>query len=65
MGILISVIVPIYNTEQYLALCLESLVNQNFESYELLLIDDGSTDNSGELAEDYAIRYPNLIRTFH
>lgn len=65
MDILISVIVPIYNTEQYLALCLESLVNQNFESYELLLIDDGSTDSSGELAEDYAIRYPNLIRTFH
>ena len=50
---LISIIVPIYNVEQYLNRCIESLVNQTYTNLEILLIDDGSTDNSGKLAEKW------------
>lgn len=56
----ISVIVPIYNTEHYLRECLDSLVNQTFESLEIILIDDGSTDNSGKIANQYSKHYPNV-----
>lgn len=49
----ISVIVPIYNVENYLENCLNSIDNQDFESYEVILVDDGSTDNSKEIAEEF------------
>ena len=51
---LISIIIPIYNTENYLAECLESIINQTYYNLEVLLIDDGSTDNSGRICDDYA-----------
>ena len=50
---LISVIVPIYNVEPYLDRCVGSLVRQTYDNLEILLVDDGSTDNSGVLAEDW------------
>ncbi len=50
----ISVIVPIYNVEEYLEECLDSLNNQTKDNIEVLLIDDGSTDSSGEIAQEYA-----------
>ena len=50
----ISVIVTIYNREKYLRECLDSLVNQTFEDFEVLMIDDGSTDNSKSIAQEYA-----------
>ena len=50
----ISVIVPVYNVEKYLEKCLDSLENQKFNSYEVILVDDGSTDNSRRIAERYA-----------
>ena len=43
----ISVIVPVYNVEKYITRCVESLTGQSFQDYEILLIDDGSTDKSG------------------
>ena len=43
----ISVIVPVYNSEQYLSQCIESILAQTFTDFELLLVDDGSTDSSG------------------
>lgn len=49
----ISVVVPIYNIENYLDKCLTSLKNQNFESYEVILVDDGSTDGSKKIAQKY------------
>lgn len=49
----ISVIVPIYNIEQYLEKCLYSILDQTFESYEVILVEDGSTDNSKEIAERF------------
>lgn len=50
----ISVIVPVYNVEQYLVKCLDSIVNQTFQDIEIICINDGSTDNSGKILEEYA-----------
>lgn len=51
---MISVIVPIYNVEEYLPTCIESILNQTYKDLEILLIDDGSTDNSGKICDMYA-----------
>ena len=53
----ISVIVPVYNTEKYLRRCVDSILAQTFTDFELLLIDDGSTDNSGKICDEYAESY--------
>ena len=50
---MISVIIPIYNVEKYLGKCLDSVKNQTYQDFEVLLIDDGSTDNSGKIAKAY------------
>lgn len=50
----ISVIVPVYNVEKYLEKCIDSILNQTFKDFELILINDGSTDNSGEICNHYA-----------
>lgn len=50
----ISVIVPIYNAELYLSKCIESLINQDYTALQIILVDDGSTDNSHAIAEQYA-----------
>lgn len=51
---LISVIVPIYNTAKYLPRCLDSIISQTYKNLEIILIDDGSSDNSGKIADEYA-----------
>lgn len=60
----VSVIVPVYNVEQYLTECLDSLVNQTLEEIEILVVNDGSPDNSQAIIDDFAARYPNKIRAF-
>lgn len=50
---LISIIVPIYNAEKFLERCVDSIINQTYKNLEILLIDDGSTDNSGKICEKY------------
>ena len=49
----ISIIIPIYNVEKYLVRCIESILNQSYKSFELILINDGSTDKSGEICDLY------------
>lgn len=60
----ISVIVPVYKAENYLAKCVDSILNQTFGDFELLLIDDGSPDRSGALCDEYAVR-DSRVRVFH
>ncbi len=61
----VSVIVPIYNGEKYLRQCLDSLANQTLDSYEVICINDGSTDGTREILEEYMTRYPSVFRVFH
>jgi glycosyltransferase involved in cell wall biosynthesis len=61
---LISVIVPIYNKKDYLQRCIKSILKQEYKNFELLLIDDGSTDNSGEICDFYAQK-DSRIRVMH
>ena len=58
---LISIIVPIYNVEKYLNKCIESIVNQTYENIEIILIDDGSNDNSGIICDEYAKKDNRII----
>ncbi len=60
----ISIIVPIYNVEQYLQSCLNSIIAQTYKDWELLLIDDGSPDKSGAICDEYA-KKDVRIRVFH
>ena len=60
----ISIIVPVYNVEQYLPRCIDSILNQSFADFELLLIDDGSKDKSGAICDKYADK-DDRIRVFH
>ena len=62
--IIISVIIPVYNAEKYLVECIESVISQSFERYEVILIDDGSTDSSLEICKEYEARDAR-IRVFH
>lgn len=63
-GIAVSIIVPVYKAEKYLKKCLDTLVHQTATNYEVLLIDDGSPDNSGKICDSYADKYPR-VRVFH
>ena len=60
----ISIIVPVYKVEQYLPRCIDSILAQTFTDFELLLIDDGSPDRSGEICDEYALK-DSRIRVFH
>lgn len=61
---LISIIVPCYNIEQYLPQCIESIINQTYNNWELILADDGSSDNSSRICDEYAAK-DNRIKVIH
>ena len=61
---LISIIVPVYNVEKYLDKCINSLINQSYKNLEIILIDDGSNDNSREICDEYALE-DNRIKVIH
>lgn len=61
----ISIVVPIYNAEKYLDDCIMSVVNQTNNNWELILVNDGSTDNSREICDMYAQKYNSKIRIYH
>lgn len=60
----ISIIVPVYNVENYLTKCLDSLVNQSYRNIEVLVVDDGSKDKSAEIIKSFALKYPEKIKAF-
>lgn len=60
----ISIIVPVYNTEKYLEKCLNSLVNQTFEDIEIIVVNDGSSDNSSKIIHKFADEYPDKVKAF-
>ena len=57
---LISIIIPAYNIENYIAKCLDSLLNQTYKNLEIIVVDDGSSDNTGKIVDDYVLRYKNI-----
>ena len=60
----ISVIVPVYQAEAYIRRCLDSIVNQTFQDWECILVDDGSKDNSGAICDEYAVK-DSRFRVIH
>ena len=61
---LISVIVPVYNVEKYVEKCVESIINQTYKNIEIILVDDGSTDNSGKIIDNISLK-DNRIKVIH
>ena len=64
MSDLISVIVPVYNVEDYLDRCINSIINQTYKNLEIILVDDGSTDSSGRKCDDFALK-DDRIKVLH
>lgn len=58
---LLSIIIPVYNAEKYIMSCIESILCQSFNDYEIILIDDGSVDKSGIICEMYSQKYDNIL----
>ena len=58
---IISVLIPVYNSAEHLRLCMNSLINQSFEDYEIIAVNNGSEDNSLEILEEYAQEYPDKV----
>lgn len=61
---LISVIIPVYNTENYLSPCLESIIRQTYKNLEIIVVDDGSTDKSGVIADEFSLN-DTRIKVIH
>lgn len=59
-----SIIIPVYNVEKYLGECIESVLTQSFQSYEIILVNDGSTDTSGDICDEYA-KKDKRIKVIH
>ena len=59
-----SIIVPVYNAEKFLSRCVDSILNQEYSDFELLLINDGSKDNSGQICDAYAAQ-DTRVRVIH
>lgn len=64
MSVMVSIIVPVYNAENVIRRCVESILNQEYKDFELLLVDDGSTDTSGAICDEYAAG-DSRVRVFH
>ena len=60
----VSIVIPTYNVEQYLKECLDSVINQTLKDIEIICVDDGSTDNSGKILDEYAAK-DSRIKVIH
>lgn len=60
----ITVIIPVYNSEKYISRCIESILNQTYKNYNMIIIDDGSKDNSRKIIEEYKNKYDNITAIY-
>lgn len=60
----VSIIVPVYNVENYLKKCLDSLVNQTLKDIEIIIVNDGSLDNSQSIIDSYVQKYPTIVKSY-
>lgn len=60
-----SILIPVYNVEPYIRECLDSVMNQTYTDYEVILVDDGSTDGSGMICDEYSRKYPGMVKVIH
>lgn len=60
-----SIIVPVYNSERYLEFCIQSVLQQSLQSYELILVNDGSTDGSGKICDEYQKKHESHVKVIH
>ena len=58
----LSIVIPVYNTAEYLSACLDSVIYPELRDYEIIIVNDGSTDNSLSIAQSYVDKHPELIR---
>lgn len=61
----LTVALPVYNVEKYLRECIDSILDQTMTDYEILLVDDGSTDHSPQICDEYCKKFPDIIRVIH
>ena len=61
----VSIIVPVYNVEPYLERCLDTLINQTIQDVEIIAVNDGSKDNSGEILNKFQEKYPNIVKVLN
>lgn len=61
----VSIVMPLFNTERYLERAINSIISQTYENWELILVDDGSPDRCGEIADKYSLEYPEKIISVH
>lgn len=61
-NIKVSIIIPVYNCEKYISRCIDSILNQTYKNIEIIAINDGSKDNTKEILNNYAKKYPNIIK---
>ena len=61
----LSISIPVYNAEKTLDQCIKSIIVQTFRDFELILVDDGSTDNSLQICKKWSLSYPEHIRVIH
>ena len=59
----VSIVLPVYNAQEYLKRCLDSIFEQNYNNFELIAIDDGSRDNSWEILTDYQNKFSDKMKT--
>lgn len=64
MNELVSIVIPVYNVEKYLSMCIDSVLKQTYSNLEIILVNDGSTDNSGKICDDY-LKIDTRIVVFH
>lgn len=64
-SILLSIIIPVYNVEQYLRICIDSVMSQFRDDIEVIIVDDGSKDSSGKICDDYKLKYGSKINVIH